>query len=229
MRRHPFRGLAVEAFAVAATLFATGCGEDPATPPEDKLIDGDEALIGALASAYSALDVARFESLLANNRDANASFSFIVTGITGSPVRVWDIETEMDIHRRMFRPNEIPASDPPVDSSLWPEWISVTLTPKSDFAERPDLYVGESNPGGVDPTRWRVTSARYVADVHFELAEGDWLAVNDHDAEFVVIEDRTKKVGDETKYKLLSWSEPCGETAVLSRECWSRIKSFYAK
>ena len=229
MRRLRSRIPVWAAVVLLAPLFVLGCGNDPAAPPEESAIDGDEALVAALASAYRTLDPVLFESLLSNDPEANAVFTFTVTEASGSTRSVWDADTEMSIHRRMFRPTEVPATDPPVNPDLWLKWTVVTLSPKSDFVEREDLYLSASNPGGVDPARWRVTSARYVTDVHFQLPEGNWFAVNDREAEFVVIEDRMKDVGDETKFRLLAWSESCPATAIQTRECWSTVKSLYAK
>lgn len=205
---------------------AAGCGDDPATPRDEPVIGDAEALVSALASAYRALDPARFEALLANEPSANAVFTFAITDASGVARESWGFDTEVSIHRRMFEPNQIPASDPPLDSALWVESIDVTLSKRSDFVEREEFYRNGSNPSGVDPTRWRVTSADYSTDVFFQPTN---FVVYDGDAEFVVIEDLRKDPGDPAKFRLLMWSEPCASTAIQSRECWSTVKRLYAK
>jgi hypothetical protein len=215
-------------FATTWTLLlAVGCGDDPATPRDEPVIDDAESLVTALASAYRALDPVRYESLLANDPAANATFTFAVTDSAGLVHNSWDFDSETSIHHRMFEPDQIPDGDPPLDQALWVESIDVTLSKHGEFVERDEFYRSASNPGGVDPARWRVSSASYSTDVFFQPPE---FVVNDGDAEFVVIEDLTKDVGAAAKFRLLAWTEPCAEVAIQSRrECWSTVKALYAK
>lgn len=214
--------------ALVLTCFlpvALACGEDPTAPENIPTVVDEVSLIAALAEAYASMDAARFESHLANEPGANAVFEFTMS--SQSAVHdTWPVETETSLHRRMFRPSEIPSSDPPLSPELWLTSVDVTLVRQTDFVERHDFYQASSNPGGVDEARWRVTSADYVANVHF-LASGTNFAVQDGDAEFIVIEDRERETGDPGKFRLLAWNELCLGQSIRTSECWGTVKALY--
>ncbi len=216
-------------FLLAGVVWALGaCGTDPTEPePEPQVVD-DVSFVALVGRVYASRDPEEYAALLANDPASNAVFTFRITDAAGSTQSAWDVETEKSIHQRMFRPNAVPANDPPVDPELWLDGVQVTLTPLGEFVERIELYRSAENPGGVDALRWRATGARYKTDVFFQPS-GNTEFVVDGEAAFVVLEDLNKELADAGKFLLLSWSDPCALPTIQQRECWSSVKQLYAK
>lgn len=200
-RRGKFRQLVTTLALV--TLVASGCIFSPEGEPPvpEAPVDSAEALIQALASAYRTQNFAKFEGLLATD------YLFILdmpnpdTGETQ-----WDRTTELRIHQRMFDPENIPPGDPPLPPDNWLQTVSITLTPQGTFAERMDLYTTSDPPGTLDPTLWKAESAVYSTDVFFQL-QGDTDFQVRGRADFTVITDLTKAVGDPGKFLILRWED----------------------
>ena len=190
-----------------ATCLWTGCIFSPETgviPPEPPpVIDSPEALVDALSRAYQNRDIQLFASLLANDPDRNAEYLFLLSAPTEFGETQWGYEEEVRIHQRMFRPESPPPGDPPVASELWLQGLTITLTKQEPFGERSDLYT--TNGGSLDPSIWRAKDARYTTYVFFDLAGTDYKV--EGEANFIVLEDLTKQVGDTGKFLLYIWED----------------------
>jgi hypothetical protein len=199
-RRERARQLAI-AIAIV-TLTASGCifspKEDPPEPPPT--IDSSAALIQALADAYRQQNYDAFAGLLATD------YLFVLDEMTMTGETDWDRTTELRIHQRMFDPENIPPGDPPLAAENWLQSVTISLTPEMDFIERTDLYTTADPPGTLDPTRWRAEVANYGTNVFFQLqGETDYQVTGR--ANFTVINDLTKQVGDAGKFQILRWED----------------------
>ena len=203
--RHTALYLALATCLAAGCIFSPDQGFTPPTPPPP--IDSEEALIDALSRAYLTRDSDLFKSLLANDPDRNAEYFFILSEpaeITGETQ--WGYTEEARIHQRMFHPEAPPPGDPEVASDLWLQAMTITLTKQEPFAVREDLYsVDHGDDGKLDPDIWRVTDARYSTYVFFDLVGTDYKV--EGEANFVVIEDLTKVVGDPGKFLIYIWED----------------------
>lgn len=197
-------------FLALATCLAAGCifspTEEVIPPSPPPVIDSEEALINALSRAYLTRDDLLFKSLLANDPDRNADYLFLLSEPTDLGETQWGFEEEVRIHQRMFHPEAPPPGDPEVAAELWLQSLTITLTKQENFAERADLY---SENGGLDGkfdrSIWRVTDARYTTYVFFDLTGTDYKV--EGEANFVVIEDLTKDVGDAGKFLIYIWED----------------------
>ena len=215
--------------ALALTVLAASC-EDPVSlpPPPEPAIDSPATAVSALERAYRQRNPELLQSLLANEPGANAQYLFLLSAPTGLGETEWDYSEEVRIHQRMFRPDQ---ADPVVPSELWLQSIQVTLTPLEGFQVRQDLYsanVGQD--GRLDSHRWRVMDARYSTYVLFDLAGWDYKV--EGEANFVVLEDLTKKTGEAGKFLLFLWKDLGRPFALDSRissssSSWSAIKQLF--
>jgi len=200
-------------FVALALCFGTSCifspnaGEIPPAPPPTLKKDSD--VVDALSRAYQNRDDKLIASLLANDPDNNAEYLFILSDPTPDNETSWGYNEEVRIHQRMFHPEAPLPGDTPVDPNLWLQSLTITLSPKSTFTERTDLYT--TNGGYLDSAKWRATAATYTTYLLFELAGNTDYRV-EGEANFVVLEDRTKDIGDDGKFLLLIW-EDLGSTA----------------
>ena len=111
----------------------------------------------------------------------------------------------------MFDPENIPRGDPPPPSAAWLQQVSIVMSPQSDFAERQDLYTNSTPPGPLDPTRWIATEATYGANVFLAMqGDTDYQVIGR--CRFVVLEDRTKAIGDAGKFTIYHWEDLDGAT-----------------
>jgi hypothetical protein len=195
-------------FVALALCFGTSCifspeaGEIPPAPPPT--IENAADLIEALSRAYQQRDDKLFAKLLANDPENNAEYLFLLSDPTPENETQWGYSEEVRIHQRMFHPEAPLPGDTPVPPEIWLQSLTITLTPETAFSERTDLYTTEG--GYLDPAKWRATSATYGTYLLFELAgETDYRV--EGRADFVVIEDRTKDVGDDGKFLLLIWED----------------------
>ncbi len=217
----------VVALLVAACISILGC-EDPITPPPvEPAIDSAEALIEALAHAYGTRDLELFISLLAHDPSANAGFVFSLSEPTDLGETSWGYDEEVRIHQRMFHPQ---TAEPPLATDLWLDSLGVDLAMLDGFTERDDLYSANAGlDGKLDPQRWRAVQARYTTDLFLDLKGTDYGV--EGEANFVVIEDRSKSTGNAGKFLLLSWKDsPCGRAVFATySDCgtWGRLKRLY--
>jgi hypothetical protein len=170
------------------------------TPPNPyPVLDSEMALIKTLEMAYHRRDFDKFVSLLASQDSVGYRF---LPGEQNSGEFSWGAAEETRIHRRMFQPQVPVPGESPVRPELWLQAVDITLTPRSEFVKRPDLYRSVSNPDGLDPARWRATEATYGTFVLFQLAGSTDYQVEAR-AAFVVIEEEAKlHVNDPGKWLL---------------------------
>ncbi len=186
-------------------IFSPESGEIP--PPPPIVIDSPAKLIDALTRAYQLRDDKLFASLLANDPDNNAEYLFLLSEPSSSGETSWGYLEEVRIHQRMFHPESPPPGDVPVPDAVWLQSLSINLTSNEIFSERPDLYSTNGGADGkLDPALWRAMDASYGTDLFFDLAGDTDYTVNGT-ANFVVIENLTKDVGDAGKFLLFIWED----------------------
>jgi hypothetical protein len=196
-------------FAFVVAGLCACAGDDPARITPDP-IENPAETIQALADAYRAKDFPAFEALLAEDYTFFLNEPDPDTGETQ-----YDRVTELRIHQRMFDPQTIPPGDPP-PVARWLEAVSITLTSQTQFAERPDLYTNATPPGPLDPGRWIASEAAYAADAFLQLQGETDFQVRGR-CNFVVLEDRTKAIGDLGKFTLYQWVDVDGAATSYRR------------
>jgi hypothetical protein len=187
--------------SILAIAALAGCGSGVMPPPPPDPITTPSEAIEALAAAYRAKDVQALAALL------HADYRYFLyqpdpsTGWTE-----WDRTVELRIARRMFEPENIPPGDPALPGAGWLQSVTIALAPQSVFTERHDLYTNATPPGPLDPTRWIATEARYHADIFIATqGETDYQLIGD--TRFVVVEDRSKDVGEFNKFTIYHWAD----------------------
>jgi hypothetical protein len=227
---------------ILVIMVQTGCDEDPIysecppyplrienaagaseCTPLRPLVRDSATLIQGISDAYLNQDYSRYEGLLA------IDFHFVFA--PSDPPKsqsLWNRETELLVHQRMFDPENIPPSDPPLDSMYWLQSVSINLTPEEAFAERQDLYTTSEPPGTLDPTRWKAEGAHYTTNVFFQL-QGDVDYQISGRAYFVVLEDRTKLAGEPGKFVLYEWQDLVrpNESIAVEPRTWGAVKRLY--
>ena len=197
------------------------------------IIDSPEALIRAFTAAYAMRDYDRFRSLLAHDPARNADYLFFLGEPTPGGETSWGYTEEARIHQRMFEPQNTPPGDPPVPPERWLSSISINLAQLEPFQERTDLYsAGGGADGKLDPAIWSALDARYGANVFFDTqGENSTDFQVTGEANFVVIEDKSKEIGDPGKFLIYIWEDlqspvkPGGEGS--ASKSWSSIKLLY--
>jgi hypothetical protein len=201
-------------FAVAfLALFLSGCIFNPqekpkeGPPPPGPPISNEE-LIQRLVFAYQNRDYDGFVNLFPNTDDniLGSPYLFILSEALPNGQTNWDLTEELRIHRRMFQPENTLPGETPVPPELWLSSITISLTPKGAFAERPDLYKSPANPDGLDSNVWKAQEAQYTADLLFDTQGPNDFRVNGN-ANFVVIENLTKASGDDRKFLIYRWED----------------------
>jgi len=194
---------------LAVTIALLLACEDPIPPPKPPGIPPTpDDVVNGIARAYLTRDAELFASLLAPD------FMFVPCKPTSLGETQWGYDEEVRLHQRMFHPE---TADPPLPNELWLEALTITLTRQENFAERFDFYSADGGVDGkLDPLRWRVTDARYSTYVFFDLSDTDYLV--EGEANFVLLEDLAKPVGDAGKFRLLVWEEICPPAATPAPE-----------
>src|SRR5262249_43995836 len=135
------------------------------------------------------------------------------------------------VHRRMFTPQDTAPGETPVPMELWLVNIDITLTPRNSvWSEDPQFYRSETNPMGLDPAHYKVTRNEYATSVVFPT-QGDFdFQVTGH-ANFVVVNDLEKPVGDASKFMLYLWEDlgVDASTAAIEQKSWASVKRLYSK
>ena len=193
-----------------ALLLLSGCIFSPeqktVEPPKAPTIKKSEDVISSLSFAYRFENYNLFSSLLANDPARNAEYLFLLSDPTEQGETQWGYVEEVRIHRRMFKPEDTLPGETPVPPELWLSSVSINLTQLSPFQERTDLYT--TNGGKLDPAVWIARDSRYGTNVFFETQgdqSPDFQVTGE--ANFVVIEDKTKQVGDPGKFLLYTWED----------------------
>lgn len=208
------RKLTIALFA-AATLLG-GCIFSPAPapptpPPPPRPIDSPEALVEALSNAYQTRRFDRIEGLFHDD------YQFVLHPNPDDPSQPinWGRTEELRIHKRMFEPQNIAPSDPPLDPNLWLVSVTINLS-GTTFEERTEFYSSATNPEGLEPTTWKALGADYDTSVLFETqGETDYLVTGR--AWFVVVQDLTKTPGETGSFLLYRWQDLGDRTAKPSR------------
>jgi hypothetical protein len=173
-----------------------GGGEGP------KVVQNPDDLIQNLAVAYRNRNITDFAALLANDPTNKAEYLF---QLDSPQLENWDYNEEVRIHQRMFEPESTPPGQSPVPAEYWLAAIQITLTRSAEFTERTDLYESASNPTGLPKDKWFASDAIYATDVFFDTQDTDFQVTGR--ANFVVIEDLTKNIGDAGKFLILQWND----------------------
>ena len=144
---------------------------------------------------------------MANDPDNNAEYLFLLSAPSETGETQWGYLEEVRIHQRMFHPESPPPGDSPVPAEVWLQALTINLSPNEIFSERPDLYsLNGGADGKLDPALWRATDASYGTNLFFDLAgETDYRV--EGTANFVVIENLTKDVGDAGKFLIFIWED----------------------
>jgi hypothetical protein len=198
--------MAAAAIFAGLTLACVGC-HSPAKPPPSPYpeINSEKSLIKNLEIAYRLRDYPKFTTLFADQDSVSYLFLLSEPPVTGETF--WGAAEEKRIHRRMFQPQNPLPNEVPVPDDLWLTSVDIVLTPQTEFAERPDFYRSASNPGGLNPARWRATEATYGAYVFFQLAGTTDYQV-DCLAKFVVLEDKTKpRMNSPGRWLIYRWED----------------------
>ena len=195
------------------------CPPDPPVSATDLIVD--------LRDSYQRRDYDCFSNLFSTAADS-APYFFFLNEPQGAN---WDLMEELRIHRRMFRPEDPLLGETPVPQELWLVSIDIQLEPQTDWTERPDLYRSDVNPNGLDPAHWRAADAQYHAYVFFKTQGQTDYQVNGR-ANFVVVEDLRKQVGQARKFLIYRW-EDLGSihapAAAVQPVSWGNVKQLYRR
>ena len=206
------RTLRAALIATFVLAFFTGCIFSPEKKDDDTIVEPPsvvaqpEDLIQVLASAYRLQDITAFAGMLANDPDNNAEYLFLLDPSANQGETQWGFEEETRLHQRMFDPENTLPGDPPVPTEYWLTSISITLTLSTPFTERTDLYQSAQNPTGLPADKWKATDAIYATDDLFDTQGRLDFQVTGR-ANFVVVEDLTKTIGDPGKFLILQWND----------------------
>lgn len=200
-------------FQALALLLLSGCIFSPEQktiePPKPPAITKPEDVIKNLSFAYQFENYNLLASLLANDAARHAAYLFLLSDPTEQGETQWGYVEEVRIHRRMFKPEDTLPGETPVPPELWLSSVSINLNPLTPFQERTDLYSTNGGADGkLDPAVWIARDARYGTNVFFETQgdqSPDFQVTGE--ANFVVIEDKTKQIGDPGKFLLLTWED----------------------
>lgn len=165
-----------------------GCGDNviPPVPTPEPKIDSPDALIDYLAFVYRERDVEGFASILANDPDHAAVYTFRLSAPDSTGAVEWTREEEIRVHRNMFDPD---SSLPP---PMWLTALSASFTQVTAWEERDTLYRSDSNPTGLPPEKWKAVDARYSTYVFLDTqTDNDFLV--EGEIVFTVIEDLEKR------------------------------------
>ena len=208
-------------------LLISGCQDDPAIVPAPVILDSPAEVIAALEAAYRSRDIEALERLLAHKADDGADFAFFSGRSAERPRRQWGRDTELALHRRMFRPDDTQGDGNPVPKEMWPLTIEIAFEPREEFSENTEFRPDDSQ-GGLDPSRWRTLGALYSSEAFLAMSGDDDLEVLDP-TYFVVIEDRVKRPGSDGRFFLLYWFDLReGETIeVADTVSWTELKLIY--
>ena len=209
--------IAFLALLLAGCIFSPTEKPPPPEPPAIEIPKSEVELITKLEDAYRRRNYEEFVNLFPTTEDG-ADYLFILNEPAPGEPPNWDLTEELRVHRRMFEPENTLPGETPVNPDLWLSSITINLTPNRDFTERADLLGPPANPGnpeGLDSDRWRVTEAQYHAQLLFDTQSESDFSV-DGQANFIVINDLTKAVGENRKFLIYRWEDLGGASKPVS-------------
>jgi len=215
------------AFALVVVALA-GCGDDsPVKPVPQPPMDAAGA-VTALGEIYETGNLAGFNSFLSDE----FVFRFYEPDPETGALQ-WDAAEERTLHARMLAPAGIPPGDVPLNEELWLQAVQITLTPVIPFAERTDLYTPSNPQGALDSNRWIARGATYDTNALFDL-RGETDAQILGRSYFVVLENRSKRIGEAGKFLLYRWEDmgpiPIdANAAAVVPHTWTRVKGLYRR
>lgn len=194
------------AVAVAGTALS-GCIFNPDKPNNQQVqptytpAKSEAELIGQLKTAYQKRDFDTFKRLF------HPDYQFFLNETQPDGTTHWGLTEELRIHRRMFNPQEVTPPETPVPQDLWLVSVDIQLTPRTNFADAPNFYYNaDTNPTGFHPENFAVTQTDYVASVFFQT-QGETQYRVDGAANFVVVNDLAKAVGEDGKFLIWRWED----------------------
>ena len=211
----------------ALSLLVAGCEAERATQPPAPVVPPSSAadLVRQFEQAYRARDYNAFASILSG--EAGAEYLFIHEPSSPGDHQ-WGRAEELRIHQRMFRPQDIPRGERPLNPDLWLVSIDISLAPQGAFTEAPGFYRSDANPDGLDPAVWRASEAVYNTDVLFDTqGERDYQVTGRES--FVVIENLAKNIGDAGKFLMYRWEDLGTRRSLLAVQgsSWGAVKILY--
>jgi hypothetical protein len=223
--RRILAGGAFAAGLMTASCLHSGIIVHPPPVPVCVTATSQSGLIVQFRDAYQRRDYDCFSNLFSTAADS-APYSYFLDEPAGA---TWDLVEELRIHRRMFHPEDPLPDEDRVPPELWLAAIAILLDPWTDWTERWDLYRSDTNPGGLDPNRWRATEAQFHAYLYFDMMGETDYVVNGLCA-FVVLEDLRKKPGLDRKFLIDQWKDlgPIVTAAIAGQPAsWSVLKAMY--
>ncbi len=196
--------------AVLGTALS-GCifSPDPKTTPQDPgytPAKSEAELIGQLKTAYQKRDFDTFTKLF------HPDYQFFLNVAQPDGTTSWGLTEELRIHRRMFRPEDVQPGETPVTQDLYLVSVDITLTARDAFQDAGVYYLNPSNPTGFPRENFTVTQTDYAASVFFQT-QGETQYRVDGAANFVVVNDLSKTVGQDGKFLIYRWEDLGGPTA----------------
>ena len=217
------------ALLALCVAFVAACGDDPAAPKNAGGFGSPAGLVEGLERFYRERDFESFVSLLADDAANAAEYEF------RPPIRTversWGAWQEVQIHRRMFDPDNPAPGESVVPDEYKLAAIDISLERVTEWEERPEFYRSGTNPDGLPPAKWRAFSARFATHVLFDTRTVNDFLVEGH-AEFTVIEDLEKAGSAPGRFLLLRWQDIEDPLAVVDiagveEMSWTRMKMLY--
>lgn len=186
------------------------CNRPPPLPPPPPWapINPDE-LVEFLKVVYQRKDADAMPRVL------HPDFEFVLNAAASEGTTSWDADAELRIHRRMFRPEAIPAAGPPLRSELWVVSVDIVLTAITNWEPLPDSTL-------------ELVHTFYNATVFFET-QGEVDFRVESQQEFVVSIDRTKEHGQAGRFLLYRWVDRGASPAKAPgvARSWTQVKQLY--
>jgi hypothetical protein len=185
------------------SMASDAVGERRCTDVLPAVAESEQELIRIFAMAYRSRDFELYQTLFAHEDEHGVPYTFFLVGRTEDGDTQWGYDEEMRIHRRMFAPGTLPEGEA-LRRALWVKHIFLQLHQQRGFKERYDLYRSDANLEGLDRKRWRATDAEYSTHLRVTTQGAGTFSVLGT-ANFVVIEDLHKQLGEPDKFLIFHW------------------------